>query len=1279
MAELAVYASPLPFSNKQIKSHAVVGSTVRDIVNVVCPPQLTESVSAVVFINDHIIAEEYWHVVRPKEGTIVNVRIVPKGGKGKKNPLASILSIAVLVAAPYVGAALAGSLGVTSAFGIAAFRAGVSIVGSMLVSALAPPPKQSNSGNANNPASSPTQFIEGASNSMTPFGVVPICLGTNRMFPLQAAKPYTENQGNDQYVRQMFTYGYGEKITLSDIRIGETSITEFSDVEMDHKLEGNLYETSALYSNDVFQDEFSVLIKHSDGYIIRATQADINEAILDFTFPKGLFGINGNNDQVAATVVLTLDYSLSAADDWQTGTYPISGLNAEALRRSIRLIFPEPGTYDIRVSRVTVDITNPLIFTDVYLTAIQSIKYINPVNLVGISGTAIRIKATDQLNGSIDQFNALVSNEIPDFDFDTGTWIVRATSNPASIYRYVLQGPANDRPLPDYRIDIAALEDWHQHCAWQGYSYNRVTDFETSVDQTLRDVAAAGAASPAIVDGKRTIVIDRIKDDIVQIITPRNSWGYSGQMAYPEMPHAFRVTFRNSAKGFLQDELIVYDDGYSKYGEVAGTVAATKFETLELQSCTDSDLAFITGRRHIATARLRPETHSFMLDIENLVALRGDRIKFEHDVPLIGIGDGRIKNLVFGGENITKVVYGSDFVFAGSDVVVVSEVLEVTSNVFAELDQVLENIDDVIVTLPTDEVIGFTLDDTVEIPTNGTYYARIRLSDGTQLYRQVTSALGGQETFLFMEPLSLEEIPLAHGDLAYIVEAGGELDLIITRIEPADELSARITALDYAPAIFTAESAVIPPFESKITTPLSLIRPLPPVLIQAQSDESVMLVNSDGTFTSRAVFTLRNDNEGDISVNVKVRVSGTDTFTNANIFEASPERVVVTGLVDGTRYDVHIRYKRLGSSVQSLPLQLNSFKFIGSAGPPADVTGFMISIAGDTAFFKWDANNDIDISHYKIKFSSAFGGASWETAQVLESAVYENRVSLPFQGGTYLIKAVDRTGNESLGVGVIITYDPLSLKDAVEIIEEHPSFAGVMDGVALESGSLVLANVDNPVGYYYFSNSLDLSGLFTSFVSSSIVANGIFFNDIFKIEDIFAEDDIFAITGDDIFAYEDIFAVDDIFGIGLGSWEVRLEYRITKDDPSLLNWSDWAELTAGNIEFWAIEFRLYMRGINQNISPSVSVLSVTVNMPDRIERGNDLIVPDTGATITFDPPFKDNPSVVITLQDAGVDDKIEFVTKTDSEFSFKVYNTTLASYVQRTYDFIASGYGRKNG
>ena len=54
------------------------------------------------------------------------------------------------------------------------------------------------------------------------------------------------------------------------------------------------------------------------------------------------------------------------------------------------------------------------------------------------------------------------------------------------------------------------------------------------------------------------------------------------------------------------------------------------------------------GRFHIAQLRLRPETYELVTDFENLKVTRGDRVRVNHDVILVGVGAGRVKIVAAG-------------------------------------------------------------------------------------------------------------------------------------------------------------------------------------------------------------------------------------------------------------------------------------------------------------------------------------------------------------------------------------------------------------------------------------------------------------------------------------------------------------------------------------------------------------------------------------------------------------------------------------------------------
>ena len=311
---------------------------------------------------------------------------------------------------------------------------------------------------------------------------------------------------------------------------------------------------------------------------------------------------------------------------------------ATLIRTSWRWAVPQ-GQYDVRVTRVTADATDSLVRDQAYWTLLRTITHRPPVTKPGLAWVAMRIKATDQLNGSVDQFNCIARSILRDW---TGTgWIPQPTSNPASIYRDIVQGSANRSALADSRVDVAGLQAWHARCVTAGYEFNGVIDYRTSVFELLRDVAAVGRATYGQRDGKHGVIEDVFQDTPVTVLTPRNSWGFRGTKVFADLPHALVVRFVNPDQDWQQDERYVYDDGYNADGS-SGLTAASKFETMDLFGVTSAAQAWKMGRYHLAVAKLRPETYALSVDFEQLIMTRGDLVRVVHDVPLFGLGSARV-------------------------------------------------------------------------------------------------------------------------------------------------------------------------------------------------------------------------------------------------------------------------------------------------------------------------------------------------------------------------------------------------------------------------------------------------------------------------------------------------------------------------------------------------------------------------------------------------------------------------------------------------------------
>ena len=1002
---ITLTACPEPFSVRNIQEQVPFGWTIAEMVLHSIPRVSVPQ--AHVWINGDYVPIENWLSVRPKSGAVVTIRVVPGKGGGK-NPIATILTLALIVAAPGIGAGLAAStggwLGSTffgTTFLSAAFSGIVSVVGRLAISAIAPPPKQklSSAGSVSDSAEKPTAFIAGAQNQVLRFNAIPRPLGRYRMVPPHGALPFTEIIGNDQYVRLLFVWGYGP-LEISDLRIGDTALSAFTGVETETRQGYDSDAPLTLFTNQVNQNDLSVSLTYAAGFQVRTTEDNTDEISVDVTFPRGLAIYQSTGVKANQTVNIEVQYAPTGTASWvNAGTtspaIQITAKQSAAIRHGLRMKVAR-GKYDVRLRRITADSTSDTVIDESVWTALRSIRNESPIKLSGLAVTVLRIKATDQLNGVVDRFNGVVHSILP--DWNGSAWVERTTSNPASIFRHVLQGKANARPLADSRLDLPALQSWHADCAAAGREFNLVIDSQRSVHDMIANIAAVGRASPAVIDGKWRVVQDKVQTVPVQHFTPRNSFGFQGEKAFPELPHAFRVRFANRDKDWMPDERIVYDDGYT-------AANATKFEGLDLTGVSSGDQAWKDGRYHIATVRLRPEIYSFSTDIEHIVCTRGDLIRFTHDVLLVGLSSTRIKAVANNGTHVT----------------------------------------------------AFTVDEELAMETGKSYGVQIRTSGNSFLTFPVVTTPGLTKTLTLVTPYLLSSWNGGGGDLLTFGESGKEsIACLVKSIEPQADLTARITCVDAAPAVHTADTGTIPPHTSQITVPPDLKRPPTPVITTVQTGDEVLIRNASGSFTSTITMTLAPHNFPlPLSVGVKIKASSEAEFRTASFIHESG-RVRVLDVEAGEYYDVQVVYNN-AAGMSSAPFTLTNQQVTGAIGLPDNVINFSVTVQGQQANLAWDAVTAIDLSHYRIKWSPATSGATWASSIDLIPKVSAPMTSksAPALTGTYLIKAVDYGGRESTTEAVAIsTIAEVEGFNAVTTLTENPSFSGTKSDLYVLSNAL---------------------------------------------------------------------------------------------------------------------------------------------------------------------------------------------------------------------------------
>lgn len=639
---IPVLAAPMidPAAGR-IDMFMAVGSTLAEIVKAALPELQPADfrfcrVALVSERGSIIVPADHWRTVRPREGVRVVIRLLPG-----KNALKSILQIVVAVAAVALGQfwapGLAGALGISTGLAQGLIGLGVSIIGNLLINALIPPPKPETLEAENR------YNITGWRNRLEPDGAVPLVLGTVRYAPPFGAYTYTEIVGDWQYLVCLFCFGYGP-LSLSGFRIGDTDISEYDEVEL-HPRYGRPGDAPlSLFPRQVVEETIGAeLLKPlprndlgdvieggaaTEEPVVRTTGGDASGASVILAWPAGLLRYNDEGKANAHVVRVRIDQRPIDGDNWQQVTViEVNARKLEAFYRQHTWNFPTRGRWQVRCAMETPESTDTKIQQRTTWAALQTIRPEYPLNFPHpLALVALRVKATHQLNGQLDNFNALVSRPCLDYEHTIGQWIERETSSPAALYRYVLQSPANPKAASDSAIDLEALAEWHDFCRLKGLKYDRaVEDKSTTLRDLLTEIAAAGRASPRHDGLKWSVTIDRPDKLLVDHVSPRNSYDLRVSRSYVEPPDGFRVQFLDATNDYKAAERIVPWPG--KEGADMLLV-----ETLDLPGKTSPDEIYREARRRMYEAMHRPDVYTVSQDGPIRVATRGDLVHLSSDI-----------------------------------------------------------------------------------------------------------------------------------------------------------------------------------------------------------------------------------------------------------------------------------------------------------------------------------------------------------------------------------------------------------------------------------------------------------------------------------------------------------------------------------------------------------------------------------------------------------------------------------------------------------------------
>ncbi len=1056
----------------------------------------------------------------------------------------------------------------------------------------------------------------------------------------------------DLYNRDVWQDSYSQKITASTFRTVTTQI-DSDEAVIDFGFPQGLVEVNAqngdLYSRTVdlslqyraagsstwlnFTDLQSTVA--GGGTIIRPTNVDYKWEMIGATYADSPRYTNYSSlpdwNTIPADTYITVttdssyvDYdgyyqtNVSRQDYYRSNISTsvakirVSNKTQKGFTVSVLLKFPAPGQYELRTGRATTDSDSRYISDDVYLTSLRSSKNKSPIAPeVPHTIVEMRLLATDQLNGVINNFTAVATSVLP--VWNGVAFVEQETRNPAWIYLDVLRGTAARRAAPDSRIDIAAFAEWAQWC--DASAANAVGKPKAQCDmvisgtytahQVLKMISATGDATPSLRSGKYSISIDRIKPYPVQMFTPRNSNGFKSSRAYHIQPHGLRVQFVDPNQNWQQREIVVYDDGYSDAN-------ATILETMNLVGITNYHHAYRLGRRALAQGRLRQETFSISVGLENILATRGDLVRLAYDVPKIGNGWARIKSI-----NGQRII----------------------------IDEQFTNME------------------------NG-FYIRVRVDNERQVDLLVNNILNDSEVNVDGDMSNIQPgMLITYGTLERIT-----MDCLVKSISPGYDLTADIELMPYSPAIYSAETDPIPDYNPVITQ-VENVRPGPVVNLQANEVDTVINRNhyiSIGLSWSKpagaqpyyyVIYEWQNNKWREIGQTIErnfyayKEVSARKDNGEKSDFIGKKMTFAVVGASPG---GLRLQPSN-GSQVTITPL--------GDQVKPSKPKTFDLDIRSSThIYLDWRHSDSNDIDYYTIRYSPNFDVKDINQSTIVADKISypTNSVTVPARLGTYYIKAVDTTGLISDEYGTVITPTKL-LNNEVEVIEvEDATWTGrksgglIVDGGELKMPISITPNTGERVGTYYFDDYIDFANIYPVVLSSHVEVEGFTNGSLESIEQYFD-------------VYLEVRSASA--RVPISTWEPNLATALPDSlAAGSVDMGDWRRLYSGEYTGLYFQFRLTVISRRGDVGVTIKKAKSIGTANIRTASQYDLVCPAAGMRVLYEPPFQEVLSVQITPSDVIEGDTYEIRNKGVDGFDVRFFNN--GSPVEKQFDWLVRGYGQ---
>ena len=334
---------------------------------------------------------------------------------------------------------------------------------------------------------------------------------------------------------------------------------------------------------------------------------------------------------------------------------------------------------------------------------------------------------------------------------------------------------------------------------------------------------------------------------------------------------------------------------------------------------------------------------------------------------------------------------------------------------------------------------------------------------------------------------------------------------------------------------------------------------------------------------------------------------------------------------------------------------------------PENVTGLTSFYSDGFNVLTWNAVDDTRTIIYEIR-----KGSTWGKAQCLKRT--SNNTFTTNGNGTYFVKAYSPDHNIYSAEAASIEISGARLvQNVIVVIDEHAlGYPGEKTrsvfvnewGILSLNGKGLFSEIPkfSEIGTLLFFGGIHQSGIYECEQTIDIGAAAkcyIYIDYNFLGENPFA-------TFSKIPLVSAVERFIESFGEFITDSKIQIQIAVEED------FGEWQDFVAGQYYGRKFRFRAVLASSSPNVVAKLDELTINVDVPDIVETGNSIFIPEEGLRIEFEKYFHTVPNLQVTILNKAQGDD-EFITNLDSE-GFNICLKNFDQPITKTINFVAQGY-----